>query len=284
MRLRRTHVRRLWEWLRTTIYSLLSRSRTVGRVAVHLRRATTHQIRYRLVRSMEADENGESWFISLVASQVETAFDVGANVGRWSEDVLRSCPNLRSLSCFEPSEAATITMVAAIGSDARVRIVRAAVSDAEGSMSFYEQPNASQTSSLVSTASRDAIERSVRVVTLDQEMENLGLDHLDLLEIDVEGYDLHALRGVRSALSRQAISFVQFEYNQPWMYAGSTLQAAARLLDECDYELFLLNSSGLCKCDVSRLGELFAYLNFVAIPRRQIDHLPIDINPDPLWG
>ena len=151
-------------------------------------------------------------------------------------------------------------------------------------MPFYEQPDASQTSSLVSGVSRDAVERTVRVVTLDQEMENLCLDHLDLLKIDVEGYDLHALRGARVALSRQAISFVQFEYNQPWMYAGSTLQAAARLLDECDYELFLLNGSGLCRCDVLRLGELFEYLNFVAIPRRQVNQLPIDINPDRLWG
>jgi FkbM family methyltransferase len=277
-------MRGLWEWFRTTIYALLASSKIIPRVAVHLRRAATHQIRYRLVGSMEADKNGEWWFISLVASRVETVFDVGANVGNWSEEVLRRCPNLRSLCCFEPSEAATIKMAAAIGSDPRVRIVRAAVSDAEGSMPFYEQPDASQTSSLVSGVSRDAAERTVRVVTLDQEMENLCLDHLDLLKIDVEGYDLHALRGARVALSRQAISFVQFEYNQPWMYAGSTLQAAARLLDECDYELLLLNGSGLCRCDVSRLGELFEYLNFVAIPRRQIDQLPIDINPDRLWG
>jgi FkbM family methyltransferase len=232
---------------------------------------------------MEAHKNGEWWFISMIGSQVEAAFDVGANVGTWAEEVLRSCPHLHSLSCFEPSEAATIKMEVAFGSDPRVRIVRVAVSDTEGSMPFYEQPDASQTSSLVAGDNRDAPERLVRVVTIDQEMERLSLDHLDLLKIDVEGYDLHALRGARVALSRQAISFVQFEYNRPWMYAGSTLQAAARLLDEYDYALFLLNNSGLCRCDVSRLGELFVYLNFVAVPRPRIDQLPVRINPDPIW-
>jgi FkbM family methyltransferase len=277
------NIRAPWDGLRTMIYGRLAGSRTVARVAVHVRRAATHQIRYRLVDSMEADKNGERWFISLIAPRVGTAFDVGANVGAWAEEVLRSCPHLHSLSCYEPSEAATIKLTAAIGNDPRVRIVRCAVSDAEGSMPFYEQPEASQTSSLVACINRGAAERAVRVVTIDQEMERLSLSHLDLLKIDAEGYDLHALRGARAALRRHAIGFVQFEYNRPWMFAGSTLQAAARLLDVCGYELFLLNGSGLCRCDVSRLGELFEYLNFVAIPRPQIDQLPIDIKPDPLW-
>ena len=239
---RRQHGRDLWDWFRTTTYALLGRSRTVGRAAVHIRRASTHQIQHRLVGSIEADRNGEWWFISLIAPQVETAFDVGANVGRWSAEVLRSCLNLRSLSCFDPSEAATIELTAAIGSDPRVRIARAAVSDSEGSIPFYEEDGTSETSSVVAGVSSDAVKRMVRAVTIDHEMEKLSLEHLDLLKIDVEGYDLHALRGARGALTRQAISFVQFEYNEPWMYAGSTLQAAARLLDQCDYELFLLTA------------------------------------------
>jgi FkbM family methyltransferase len=278
-------MRVLWDRARSRVYGLLAGSARAGRLAVHVRRAATLQIRHRLVASLEADKNGEWWFISVVALQVKTVFDVGANVGSWAEEVLRSCPRLDSLSCFEPSEVAAVRTETAIGDDRRVRVVRAAVSDTEGTMLFHERPDASQTSSLISRRDdQSGPGRTVRVVTIDQEMERLSLDHLDLLKIDVEGYDLHALRGARDALGRQAISFVQFEYNQPWMYAGSTLQAAAQLLEECDYELFLLNGSGLCRCNVARLGELFAYLNFVAIPRGRVAQLPVKINPDPLWG
>jgi FkbM family methyltransferase len=273
-----------WDRARSRVYGLLAGSERVGRLAVHVRRAATLQIRHRLVASLEADKNGEWWLISVVAPQVKTVFDVGANVGSWAEEVVRRCPHLDSLSCFEPSEVAAVRTEAAIGDDPRVRVVRAAVSDTEGTMLFHERPDASQTSSLISRDDQSGTGRAVRVVTIDQEMERLSLDHLDLLKIDVEGYDLHALRGAQAALKRQAIAFVQFEYNQPWMYAGSTLQAAGRLLDECGYELFLLNSSGLCRCDVGRLGELFAYLNFVAIPRGRVAQLPVKINPDPLWG
>lgn len=49
------------------------------------------------------------------------------------------------------------------------------------------------------------------------------------------------------------------EYNHHWMFAGSTLRSARTLLDEHDYQIFLLNERGLCHSDVSRLGELFAY-------------------------
>jgi FkbM family methyltransferase len=266
------------------IYACGAGSKLIARMAVLIRRAATNQIQYRLVGSLDPAKNGEWWFISLIALRVETAFDVGANVGTWSEQVLHRCPNLCSLSCFEPSETATSRLAAAIGEDPRVRVVRVAVSDEEGLSPFYEPSEASPTSSLVSDINRGADEHIVPVVTIDQEMNRLSLEHLDLLKIDAEGYDLHALRGAQNALSRQAISFIQFEYNRAWMFVGSTLQAAARLLDAYDYQLFLLNRSGLCRCDVPRLGELFEYLNFVAIARPKIDCLAITVNSDPIWG
>jgi FkbM family methyltransferase len=277
---------RLWRVVRLPAYRILARSRTVARVALHVRRAATIQVRHRLVESMEAEGNGELWLISTLGSRVEIAFDVGANIGLWSSAALRDWPNLAHLSCFEPSDAAVDMIKARLGDDPRVHIVRAAVSDEEGRVSFFEEPGASQTSSLVSGLSNEAELNTidVPVVTVDGEMHRQSLDQLDVLKIDVEGYDLHVLRGAHGALRRQAIELVQFEYNRPWMYAGSTLQGAATLLAECDYELFLLNKTGLCRCDVSRLGELFEYLNFVAIPKARLDRLPMTINPDPLWG
>jgi FkbM family methyltransferase len=271
--------RRLWDGVRLRVYGYLGRYKII---AIHIRRAATQQIQHSLVESMEAEENGEYWLVSTVADNIQTAFDVGANIGSWTANLLSVCPHLSSVSCFEPSEVAANAIDAAIGADSRVRIVRAAVSDQEGSTSFFEQPGASQTSSLVDVG-RGETARTVPTVTVDEEIDRLSLERLDFLKIDVEGYDLHALRGARRALEKQAIAFVQFEYNRPWMYAGSTLQAAKTLLEECEYELFLLNQDGLCKCDISRLGELFSYLNFVAVPRANIGELPVVIGPDPLW-
>ncbi|HXQ00373.1 MAG TPA: FkbM family methyltransferase [Solirubrobacteraceae bacterium] len=233
---------------------------------------------------MEAEENGEVWLIEMLGPRIEIAFDVGANIGSWSDIVLQRCTHLRSLHCYEPSETAANTIQARTENNTHVHLVRAAVSDQEGTALFFEEAGASQTSSLVRHGASSTIQRTVPVITVDGEMHRQCIDHLDILKIDVEGYDLHVLRGAREALKRQAISVVQFEYNLPWMYAGSTLQAAAVFLAECNYELLLLNRTGLCRCDISRLGELFSYLNFVAIPQSELSLLPTDINPDPLWS
>jgi hypothetical protein len=165
-----------------------------------------------------------------------------------------------------------------------VTVVEAAVSDQEGTLPFYEQADGSPTSSLISQWAEGGQEHAVPVLTVDGEMARLGIEMLDLLKCDVEGYDLHVLKGARGALSRSAIGVVQFEYNRPWMHAGSTLQEANRFLADHGYTMFLLNGSGLCRCAVERLGELYEYLNFVAIPAVRVEAMRLDIRPDPVWG
>lgn len=233
---------------------------------------------------MDVTQNGEAWLLATFGAQFRRVFDVGAHVGDWSREVLEHCPAVELLACYEPSPFTCAILRDSLAPDARVEIFECAVSDAPGVLDYYEQPSAAPTSSLSSQWSSGATKREVSVVTVDDEMDRLGLDSLDLLKSDAEGYDLHVLRGARAALQRQAIGMVQFEYNRPWMFAGSTLQAARDLLNECGYELFLLNHTGLCRCDVRSLGELFEYLNFVAIPVEHVDRLAIAVQPDPLWG
>jgi FkbM family methyltransferase len=266
------------------MFTFGARYQWIGRLAFLARHVATVQVRHRLVPSMDATKNGEAWLLATFGGKFRHVFDVGANVGEWSHSVLTCCPMLEQLVCYEPSTVTSEILRNELGSDARVEIVESAVSDSPGVIDYYDQPSDAQTSSLISQWSPRATKRRVPVVTVDEEMSRLGLDTVDLLKSDVEGYDLHVLRGARAALERQAIGMVQFEYNRPWMFAGSTLQAAGAFLDECGYELFLLNGTGLCRCDIRVLGELFEYLNFVAIPAGRAARLATAIQPDPLWG
>lgn len=209
--------------------------------------------------------NGEAWFAERIAPGLRTFVDVGANVGNWSSTMLQLAPDARGV-LYEPSTLALARLRDRLGTDDRVAIVEAAVSDAAGQLAFHEEPDAGETSSLLQAHSAaGAQRREVRVVTLDASLTELGVDAVDLLKIDAEGFDLHVLRGARQALAAGAVAAVQFEYNQPWARAGSTLGEAIDLLSGLGYEVSLLRRGGLYDVDYGRLGELFVYANLVAL-------------------
>jgi hypothetical protein len=103
------------------------------------------------------------------------------------------------------------------------------------------------------------------VTTVDDEARAAGLDRVDLLKVDCEGYDLHVLRGASTLLSAEAVSAVQFEYNSYWALAGSTLADAMRYFAQFGYDVYLLRRSGLRAFDYRRFGDFFGYANFVAV-------------------
>lgn len=237
----------------------LGRSPKAARAAALLRNQCDRVIGYHFAPSNHGKQNGEEWLINHL--QPATFVDVGANVGEWTAAVLARVPDAQGI-LVEPGCAAVTTLRQRFGE--RVRIIAAATGDASGELTFYEEPGAGEHSSALDGIVAGAIERRVPVVTLD----SLGLDRVDLLKIDTEGFDARVLRGSRRMLSEHRIGAVQFEYNHPWIVAGDTLAGSVGLLCEAGYETFALRPTGLERFDARRWGEFFSYSNFVALPSR----------------
>jgi FkbM family methyltransferase len=249
----------------TAAYRRLARSRGVARAAARGRNILTALLSHRFADGIEADRNGEESLAQLALSDARLVFDVGANVGGWTALALTAAPRLERLVAYEPTRAGAAELRKRFSGHTQVDVVEAAVSDEPGEMAFYEEPGIGEGSSLVAAHSRpDATEHPVQVVTVDEEMTRLGADGIDFLKVDAEGFDLHVLRGATKALERQAVGVIQFEYNEPWLEAGSTLHAALSLLTGNGYDTYLLKASGLHPYDIATYGELFRYSNFVA--------------------
>ena len=244
-------------------YRALARSELVVRAAIRARNVANAVISHRLSDTIFPERNGEAWLVRQLAPRCRVVIDVGANVGEWSARVLEAAPNAR-LIAYEPS--ASACMAFRRRHDGRAELVDAAVGDQAGEVHFFEETDAGETSSLVTNAKGHR--RRVRMVTLDEELDRLDVEHVDLLKIDAEGYDLHVLRGARRALESARVSTVQFEYNAAWAAAGSTLAAAIALLEATGFELRLLRAGGLEPVDYERYGEHFSYSNYVALKRR----------------
>ena len=144
----------------------------------------------------------------LALSPAPACFDVGANVGQ-TVFALREAFADAHIHAFEPFSAPRQALLRATALDARVTVVSTAMGSAPGRV--LVQPNReSQMSSLTGQlALADGLPpESVEIDTLDRYCASAGIDFVDILKTDTEGYDLEVLSGASRLLSQQRIGYV----------------------------------------------------------------------------
>lgn len=247
---------------------------------LHVRGISTAIVGKRLAPTTLPNMNGEYLLLDQLRNDIRVAIDVGANVGEWSERAIRECPSLERLVCFEPVRWAAEDLARRLASDKRVVLVRRALSDQPGALTMWEEPVGGTMSSAVPGYSTLATPAIAMAATLDEELERLSIEHVDFLKIDVEGLDLHVLRGAARSLQAQRIGAVQFEYGDAWQRAGSTLRAAFALLSGAGYHNLLVTPYGLREFSLENTTELYTYANFVGLS----PDLAARFEPaDPIW-
>jgi FkbM family methyltransferase len=76
----------------------------------------------------------------------------------------------------------------------------------------------------------------VRVTTLDEEAERLGIERIDMIKIDVEGYEPKVLAGAQRLLREGRIRAMLCEFNEHWLSrAGSSPQALERAIRDAGF-------------------------------------------------
>lgn len=225
-------------------------------------------IRCSLNDGIHPDHNGERWLMERVAADVQFFVDVGANVGEYSSSLLARTDSSCKGLAYEPSPVAFALLQSRLAAmiDQRLSIFQLAMGEREGVADFHMEADAGETSSLVTHHSKpDAQVVQVQITTLDTVMKRVGdFQRIDLLKIDTEGFDLRVLKGASELLRNHRVAVIQFEYNAPWAFAGSTLADALTLLAEHGYSVRLLKRQGLVVFDYAKYGDFFGYANFVA--------------------
>jgi FkbM family methyltransferase len=148
---------------------------------------------------------------------INTIFDVGANDGETALNALDEFPEARVLS-FEPHPSTFATLIAKVGGNPRFRGFNVAlgIDTCEVEMIEYDESKINSLTPNAQFAKRfNTHGRSIRVkeTTLDTFCSENLIDHVDLLNIDTEGFDLVVLQGGSSMLQKRAIKFVQVEFN-----------------------------------------------------------------------
>lgn len=165
-------------------------------------------------------------------------FDVGANIGEWSMEVLKRFPNV-VLHQFEPLLNCYNSLIQTYSGQTQNNCI---VSDVVSSVPFYYCSNLPS----LSTVHRrnDHIEKSLDMVieelllptiTLDSYCKLNNIRHIHFLKIDTEGSEFAVLKGSVNLLSRGAVDYVQFEYGGCFLDADITLEEVYIYLKEKGY-------------------------------------------------
>jgi FkbM family methyltransferase len=150
-------------------------------------------------------------------------FDIGANIGQ-SVRRFRRYFNDSVIHSFEPGEEAFQALTKnTLGLD-RVHISNRALGAACTTRTFVEnelsdmsslfEPGESAWGSIVRR-------RKVELDTVDDYCNRNGIERIDILKSDTQGYDLEVLRGARQCLKDQRVELIYLELTFSKMYKGA---------------------------------------------------------------
>jgi protein O-GlcNAc transferase len=164
------------------------------------------------------------------------AIDVGANFGVYTLAMARAVGNDGRVWCFEPTAetADFLERSLALNGCRHVNLVRAAVSDREGSIAFSVGTQ-SELNAVAGPGAPAGRIVEVPAVTLDRKAAELGWQDIDMLKLDVEGHELRVIQGATQFLRAQS-PLVMFEVK-----AGATVDLSALgPLSDMGYEFYRL--------------------------------------------
>ena len=150
-----------------------------------------------------------------------TLADVGANDGNFIRAV-RTLSNPATVYAFEPQVEFRASILSSLEGVNNGRLFDSAVGNAAGRIEFKVTKNRKLASALTpaSAASRnyecgdfDVVTRAeVPVITLDRALDTVGT--IDLLKVDVQGYEREVFGGARAVLARTRALLLEVNYVQ----------------------------------------------------------------------
>jgi len=165
--------------------------------------------------------------------RIGTLIDVGAHFGTSFRQYLNE--GWRVLA-FEP-DSTKFEKLRPYQGQPKFELVTAAVGDsAETSVQFYTSPESTGIASLVPFRESHVPAEQVKQTTLATELKTRGIDKIDFLKIDTEGYDLLVLRGHDWSI-RPEVILTEFDEVKT-RHLGTSYRDIGDLLRQNSYVVF----------------------------------------------
>lgn len=219
---------------------------------------------YRLLRTIKNGLRGRSAII----------FDVGANVGEWTDQAAWGMSASLSIYSFEPSRSTFLKLKNTLfqaNHAAKIEPINRALGNTDGNATLFVAGEYAGSNSLYLRHAEawGVQQKNIEEVVVgkgDLFCKELGIDHIDFLKIDTEGHEMAVLLGFETMLSRRDIDFIQFEYGGTWIDSRMFLMDAFEFLLPKGYLIGKIYPDGVEFFNgYDQRQEMFVYANYLAV-------------------
>jgi FkbM family methyltransferase len=201
-------------------------------------------------------------------------FDVGANIGEWSRELVRNWDEELIMYAFEPSKETFSELTKLeLSTDSKVffRPFNLALSNRNGEENLHISEQLAGTNSIHKRyfgpefPGQELVEK-VGVIRGDSFCEEQGIEHIDFVKIDTEGHEMAVLAGFETMLDNRRIDYIQFEYGGTWIDSRHFLIEAFQFFGSRGYQIAKIHSRGIEPFEhYQPKQETFAGANYMAI-------------------
>lgn len=238
--------------------------------------------------------NGEENFLDSVVKEYCgkkcLAFDIGANVGNYSDEIQKKFKEYSvkgEIHVFEPTKSCFQDLKRRFLKNNNIFLNNIGLSNEDKKAIIYYDK---EESGLASLYQRDllennvslSIEETIQLKKASKYIEEKKIKHINILKMDVEGHEMAVLEGFGKYLNSKFVDFIQFEYGGCNMDAKLFLRDYYRFFERKDFVIAKVMPKHLEIRDYNISMENFMYSNYVAVSK-DIKYLNILNNGYILW-
>ena len=207
------------------------------------------------------ETNGEFHLLRELVPKCSVVFDVGANIGFYSNEILSINPKVK-IHAFEPDtvpfkELTNLPVVANnIG-----------LGDKEGNKILYRDEVKSTFNSFYDIHDKKGTPLNIRVETIDGYCTQNKIDHIDFVKIDVEGYEYYVIKGAERMIKEGRINYIQFEFSGATTISRTFLKDFIELFNNYGYDVYRIKPFFVEKVLYYPDRERFTLTNYLAVKR-----------------